>query len=446
MSFEVGDTIGDYQIVGLLGKGGMGHVYRVRNAISDHVDALKVISPGVAASSELADRFLREIKVHASLDHPNIAAFRTALRVDNLVMMVMELVEGVNLEERLRQGPVAVAEATGYIDQVLSALAFAHERGVIHRDIKPANLILTSTGQVKITDFGIAHLVGDPRLTATGMALGSLYYMCPEQVKSQPVDARSDLYSLGITFYEMTTGQRPIRGDGEYEILTAHLLRAPTPPAEVNPAIPGALSAMIMKALEKEPADRYQSAYEFRLALRSLGVAPGGSGTGSGVGTGSGTQRGSGAVPLPFDAEVLAGIEAKLAPTLGPVARQLVRRTARHSATLTELCRSLAEQIPSDADRAAFLKACEPRIGSGSGSTPAVVQTPTPGTVMRPLVLDTALIQSAKEKLAPLIGPIAGVLVDRTARKSRSKQEFFDKLAAEIASEPDRRAFLASWR
>ncbi len=416
MRFQPGDTIGDYQIVGLLGKGGMGNVYRVRNLISDHIDALKIISPGVTESNDLAERFLREIKLHASLDHPNIAAFRTALNVNNLVVMVMELVEGINLEERLRQGPMPVAESIACADQVLSALAFAHERGIIHRDIKPANIILTPAGLVKITDFGIAQSAADPRLTATGMAVGSLYYMCPEQVASKPVDARSDIYSLGATFYEMLTGQRPIRGEAEYEILTAHLLRVPTPPAELNPAIPAALSAVVMKSLEKNPAARFQSAHQFRQALRTLGEPD--------------ASSDPAAAPPPFEPAVLAEAESRLAPLLGPIARQLVRRTARRCSTSTELYRALADQIPSETDRRAFLKAFEHK--SGTGTTTAAV-------------LDPALLQRAREKLAPLIGPIAGVLVDRTARKARSREEFLNTLANEIASESDRRAFLASW-
>lgn len=175
MTFQIGDTIGDYQIVDVLGRGGMGKVFRVRNLISDRLDALKIIAPDLGDNPELADRFLREIKVHASLDHPNIAALRTALRVGNQIAMVMELVEGMDLDEKLRQGPLPVRKAVDTVDQVLSALAFAHGRGIVHRDIKPPNIIVTPAGLVKLTDFGIAQTVGDPRLTATGMALGSLF-------------------------------------------------------------------------------------------------------------------------------------------------------------------------------------------------------------------------------------------------------------------------------
>ena len=156
MSFQVGDTVGDYQIIGLLGAGGMGRVYKVKNAISDRIDALKVLLPNLADDQELADRFTREIKVLASLNHPNIAGLRTAFRLENQLLMVMEFVEGTTLEERIKAGPVPIVDAIGYITQVLAALGYAHKRGVIHRDIKPANMMLTADNVIKLMDFGIA--------------------------------------------------------------------------------------------------------------------------------------------------------------------------------------------------------------------------------------------------------------------------------------------------
>jgi len=419
MNFQIGDIIGDYRIVDVLGRGGMGKIFRVRNLISDRVDALKIVAPDLGANAELADRFVREIKVHASLEHPNIAALRTALRVGDQFAMVMELVEGMDLEEKLRQGPIEARAAVDLVDQVLSALAFAHAHGVTHRDIKPANIIVTPAGVVKLTDFGIAQSAGDPRLTATGMALGSLYYMSPEQVSAGAVDGRADIYSLGVTFYHMVTGRRPFDGDNGPAILAAQIMRMPTPPAEVNPDVPAAISAMIMRALEKEPARRFQTAGEWQAVLR--GAASGG---------------GSAAVPALFDAAALARIESDLAAAVGPIARQLVLRAAQHSSNMAELCRALAEQIPGSDDRRAFLRAHEIKEDTAS-------RTPVPGAAS---VLDPSLLQLAKEKLAPYIGPIAGVVVNRTSRRTRTREEFFDALAAEIASEADRKKFLASFR
>jgi len=154
MNLEIGSIVGDYQVVGILGAGGMGQVYKVRNVISDRVEAMKVLLPDLVNQPDLADRFLREIKVQGSLEHPNIAALHTAVRVDNQLLMLMEFVEGVTLDQKLKDGPLPAAEAVNYIMQVLSALDYAHARGVVHRDIKPANMMLTSGGVVKLMDFG----------------------------------------------------------------------------------------------------------------------------------------------------------------------------------------------------------------------------------------------------------------------------------------------------
>ncbi len=271
MSLEIGSRVGDYEITGVLGAGGMGRVYKVRNIISDRVDAMKVLLPDLEHDSDLADRFQREIKVQASLEHPNIAALRTALRLDNQLLMIMELVEGVTLEGRLRSGAIPVREAIEYISEVLSALAYAHSRGVVHRDIKPANMMLTRQGIIKLMDFGIAKHAADSKLTMTGTTVGSLYYMSPEQIKGLPnVDARSDLYSVGVSLYEMVTGKRPFEGDSQFAIMAAHQEKTPVPPIAVDPTLPSLLNDVILMAIAKDPANRFQSADAFRAALGSV--------------------------------------------------------------------------------------------------------------------------------------------------------------------------------
>jgi serine/threonine-protein kinase len=273
----IGTRKGDYQILDVLGVGGMGKVYRVRNVLSDRIEAMKVLLPNLADQKDLADRFLREIKVLASLSHPNIAALRTALTIDNQLVMIMEYLEGTTLSVRVGQGPIPLGEGLNYISQVLSALSYAHRQQVIHRDIKPSNMMLTPEGVVKLMDFGIARSGPDMGLTMTGTTLGSLSYMSPEQVKCAPVDARSDLYSVGVSLYEMATGQRPFQADSHFSILQAHLRELPKPPVEVNPDLPEAVSRIILKAMEKDPAQRFQSADDFldavQAAARELGVA-----------------------------------------------------------------------------------------------------------------------------------------------------------------------------
>jgi eukaryotic-like serine/threonine-protein kinase len=273
MNLEVGSTIGDYQVIGILGAGGMGQVYQVRNLISDRVEAMKVLLPDLAQNAELADRFLREIKVHASLEHPNIAMLHSAVRVDNQLLMLMEFVEGITLEQKLKNGPLPVAEAVEYTRQALAALDYAHTRGVIHRDIKPANMMLTSGGVVKLMDFGIAKSATDRRLTMTGTTIGSLYYMSPEQIRGEAsLDGRSDLYSVGVSLYELVTGRHPFDGDSQFAIMSAHLEKNPVPPIELDPKLPSALNEVILMSVLKDPSARFQTAGAFRNALGSVVV------------------------------------------------------------------------------------------------------------------------------------------------------------------------------
>jgi serine/threonine-protein kinase len=273
---NIGQRIGDYEIVEVLGTGGMGEVYKVRNVLSERLEAMKVLLPNLAGSPELAERFLREIKLQASLDHPNIAKLYTAFRDSNRLLMVMEFVEGQAIDKLIASGPLKTRDAVEYAGQVLAALAYAHGRGVTHRDIKPANLMRTPSGTIKLLDFGIAHMKKDPKLTQTGTTLGSLYYIAPELIQGAEPDARCDIYSLGVVLYEMVTGRKPFPGDNQYSIMAAHMEGAPVAPSHVAPWMPGPLNEVILKAIAKDPAHRFQTAEAFKSALEDAAkVAPG---------------------------------------------------------------------------------------------------------------------------------------------------------------------------
>ncbi len=274
MAFEVGQIAADYEILGLLGKGGMGRVYRVRNVISNRVEAMKVLLADVAAEAELGDRFIGEIRTLARLDHPNIAKFQTAFKFENQLVMLMELVEGSTLSERGKEGAVPLNETLSYASQTLAALSYAHQNGVIHRDIKPSNIMVTPHGIVKLMDFGIAKSTFEPLLTRPGTTMGSMLYMSPEQVRGMTVDARSDIYSVGVLLYELTAGRRPFEADNTYAILEAQLNATPQPPIELNQALPKPLNDIIMTALAKEPMQRFQTADAFRNALESVRGRP----------------------------------------------------------------------------------------------------------------------------------------------------------------------------
>jgi serine/threonine-protein kinase len=299
--------------------------------------------------------------------------------------MIMELVEGSSLDEKLRGGRLNPLYALDCTCQVLAALSYAHRLGVIHRDIKPANILITSSGVVKLTDFGIASKAGDPKLTAPGTALGSLYYMSPEQLKAEPLDVRSDLYSLGATLYECVTGRHPFQGDSFYAIMRGHLDEKPLPPIRLSADIPEGLSRIIEKALEKAPDHRFQSAEDFRNALVELQsqLAPAPSGlrlvtpppvpvyTAPGpaaipaadfvetapapaVPATAGALRASQPVK-PLGEPDLEKLKKDLAVYIGPMARIIVARAAKRSGSLRQLYESVAAEIPSPADREKFL-------------------------------------------------------------------------------------------
>src|SRR5215469_14322524 len=246
MAVCIGDVLGDYKILDVLGRGGMGQVFRVRNLFSDRLEAMKVVLPN-ASAEDASERFLGEIRLLSTLNHPAICRLLTAFRAQEQICMVMELAEGVPLTSKLRDGAVAMQRAIYWFDQILGALVYAHGRGVVHRDVKPDNIIISLDDVAKLTDFGIARAAGASNLTSTGIALGTLYYVSPEQVNYGLSDARSDLYSMGITIYETLTGQRPINGDTAFTIMNAQLNHIPVPPIELNPDLPPALSQLVMK-------------------------------------------------------------------------------------------------------------------------------------------------------------------------------------------------------
>ena len=271
MGEETTKLMGDYEILGVLGAGGMGRVYKVRNVITDRIEAMKVLLPDLEGQEEVAARFLREIKLLAALNHPNIASLHTALTINNQLVMIMEYVEGTTLSSRLTNGAIPVSDALNYTDQVLNALNYAHQQRVIHRDIKPANMMLTPEGVVKLMDFGIARTDQEPaKLTAPGTTLGSINYMSPEQVKGASIDERSDLYSVGISLYEMVTGEKPFHGDSNFSIMAAHIQQTPTPPVQLQPHLPNGLNEIILTSIAKTPEERFQSADAFRNAIKSI--------------------------------------------------------------------------------------------------------------------------------------------------------------------------------
>jgi serine/threonine protein kinase len=381
-AFETGDKIGDYDVLAPLGAGGMGSVYKVRHAISQRVEALKVILPNASATPEMEERFLREIRLQAKLEHPHIASLHNAFRIQDQLVMVMEYVEGVSLREKLRSSGITLGQALEYGAQVLGALGYAHGHGVIHRDVKPSNVMIGPHGAVKLLDFGLAassttggeETVGsqDVELTRPGTMLGSPHYISPEQARGERADARSDLYSTGAMLYEMVAGQPPFEAGGSggaYAIIAAHLHQAPRSPSDLNPQVPAALARIILHALAKSPSERFSSAEEFLAALDAIRLND----TATVVAENRQTMADEGpTVALESEAPVysaadLERVSKDLATYIGPIANILVRRAAPGSRTLNDLYQTLAQEISSAGKREEFLGGLT-RSGAGTPS------------------------------------------------------------------------------
>ncbi len=370
MALTPGQNVGDYEVLTPLGHGGIGEVYKVRHVISQRTEALKLLRSD-RDGVELSERFLREIRVLASLSHPHIAQLHTAFQLRDQVAMVMEYVEGQDLQMKMRSPwPRRPVEGIDYVRQVLAALEYAHAQGVIHRDIKPSNIVITPNGEAKLLDFGLAFSTADASSTRPGHVLGTLHYMSPEQVRGERVDARADLYATGAMLYEILTGRTPYSGT-DYEIMRGHVNTAPRPPAEVNPALPLTLCATIMKAMEKDPAMRYQTAAEFAAELSDFSyeeaqtiaqlsiVAPTiPSLTPSGKpASGSGTPRPSSDAKRPSNIQPseLDSVSRELAAFIGPIAKLVVKRAADRCSSVDELYAVVAGEIDTEKDRARFL-------------------------------------------------------------------------------------------
>src|SRR6476661_1526077 len=268
MQLNVGEKLGPYEITGLIGKGGMGEVYRGTDTRLGRPVAIKV------SSREFNDRFEREAKAISALNHPNICTlYDIGTTADAPGYLVMEFVEGEMLSKVIEKGPLPLDKALSYAVQIVDALAAAHAKGVIHRDLKPGNIIITKHG-VKVLDFGLAKLsterissdsassidtMTEP-ITRAGAVLGTLYYMAPEQVEGRETDERSDIFSFGVVFYEMITGQRPFTGDTQAAVLASVLKEQQPPMSQWQPAVPRQLDRVVRKCLEKRPDDRWHSA------------------------------------------------------------------------------------------------------------------------------------------------------------------------------------------
>lgn len=269
----IGQKIYNYEINALLGKGGMGTVYRATDTMLGREVALKMLLPQLTIQPQFLERFKKEARVLAQLLHVNIAVIYNFLEQDNNHFMVMEFVEGANLEDLVKKYKLLPWQfVVPVFVQALEGLHHAHKKNIFHRDIKPANLMLTPDGTVKLMDFGIAKIAGEQKMTQVNKIIGTIEYMAPELIQGQDASASSDIYAMGLTLYEVLTGQLPFENDTDYNMMQAILNKRVTPPdraslSAASSAIPKALSDIVMKALEKKAVNRYVDARAFQQAL-----------------------------------------------------------------------------------------------------------------------------------------------------------------------------------
>jgi serine/threonine protein kinase len=264
----IGKVIGNYKIVEKIGEGGMGAVFRGLDTMLEREVAIKMLKPELASQPEVLERFRTEAVTLAKLNHPNIATLYSFLRDGEDYFMVMEFVRGQTLDELIRRfGAMMVERAVPLFCQALDGIDHAHRMGIIHRDIKPANMMLTESGSIKVMDFGIARVLGSARMTRQGNVVGTIEYMSPEAVRGLEVDARSDVYSLGILLYELLTGRVPFDSTSEFEMMKMQVEQAPQPPRTFTANIPLEIEQAIMRALAKKAQARFQTSGEFRATL-----------------------------------------------------------------------------------------------------------------------------------------------------------------------------------
>jgi tRNA A-37 threonylcarbamoyl transferase component Bud32 len=478
------ENLGKYRIDGILGKGAMGVVYKAFDPYIERVVALKTIRKELFSDNqqeELIGRFKNEAQAAGRLHHPNIVMVYDYGEDSESAYIAMEFVEGTPLNNLMTPSkPTELARVTAWMGDLLLALEYAHSRGVVHRDVKPANLLITSTAQVKVSDFGIARIESST-LTQTGSMVGTPSYMSPEQFRGEIVDGRSDVFSAGILLYQLLTGVRPFVGSAStvmQQILNEH----PAPPSQLLPALGTAYDRVLERAMAKAPDDRFPSARAFHDALMAavhggadaaahadddrtvlaaglapLSAAPQNSGPATATGTSSVTMT-------PWKLEALPELEAILSRQIGPMAKLLLKKAAAKAEGIDELCELLLPHIPSELGRVQFqqsvllVKRKLAANGTGSGvdslpafAAPAAVRTAirtgvvAPGrfAASTPAPYDDAFADAAMQRLMVFIGPIARVVAKRAARQTADRTEFLRLLAAHIEALPERARFLA---
>jgi serine/threonine protein kinase len=449
------EKIGKYVVQSVLGKGAMGVVYKAFDPGIERVVAIKtvrkdLVDPDLAV--QVMARFQNEAKAAGRLLHPNIVSVYEYGEDEVNAFIAMEYVEGTGLREYLnRKATFDIGQIVAIVSQLLLALDFAHERGVVHRDVKPANLILTTGGALKVADFGIAR-IDTSNLTNAGMVMGTPSYMSPEQCQGKEIDRRSDLFSAGVVLYELLTGEKPFAGSIE-AIAFKICYEDPRPPSEVSRLdISPALDAIVATALAKEPTARFQNAKAFNRALR-LALDPE---INIKREAQEATEINLAAVTLQahaapvWDDTTLHTIERQLANFVGPMARVMIKKAAAKSRDTAELYALLSDSISDPEVRKQFLDGVQRATAERSGANQT--STEVRGTMppqLRSLSgdqnalapLDPGFVEETTARLAVYLGPIARVVARKAAKGAANRRQFVQLVAGHLGTQ-ERGAFL----
>ncbi len=463
------ERFGKYPITGVLGKGAMGIVYKAFDPDIRRQVAVKTIRKELmeddAKAGSMAARFRHEAQAAGRLSHPGIVGVYEYGEDQKYAYIAMEYVEGSSLREYFtRKVPFSEKDAISLMSQLLDALGHAHEQKVWHRDIKPANLIVTSTGRLKIADFGIARIESS-QLTQHGLLMGTPGYMAPEQYMGTPADHRADLFAAGVVMYQLLTGDSPFSGAAE-AVMFKICHEEPVPASKKDPARCWPhYDLLLATALAKKPERRFHSAAAFREAVLSAFARPVSNAiseetvisqvtrpmvgsevvsarTASGATVPSTAPPPTTAAPSQWDASLLTQVETQLARYMGPVAKVMVRRAARDSTELAQLVETLAAELPTASDRQAFSGAVLGR-GTVAATGVAARTTGTPAGAATALPAVTPeYAERATKLLTTHLGPIARVVVKRAGAQARDRGSFDALLAASVEDESSRAAFM----
>jgi len=450
--------IGKYRLDAILGRGAMGVVYRAFDPLIERTLALKTVQHRLGdadGAEELLRRFRTEAQAAGRLMHPNIVAVHEYGEASDLAYIAMEFVDGRPLSELCGQQACALPQVLAWMRDLLAALAYSHAHGVVHRDIKPANLLVTRDGRIKVGDFGIARIESST-LTQTGAMLGTPSYMSPEQFRGEAIDSRSDLFSAGVVLYQLLTGQRPFSGSTA-AVMQQVLTHSPAPPSRLNPLLPAALDAVVMRALAKTPEARFADAAAFLQALQEA-AATGPDADATVLLAAPPVLPASAAEPsrhgltadlTAWKLAVLPQLEALLTAQIGPLARLLLRRIAADAPDFSTLGERLLEQIPSPAARADFatsLAALGQELENAPQSVDGPLQPPPETANVAPAPLDAAFGSALARLLAMEIGPIAAIVVKRALPRAADRTALVELVAGQIEAPAAHARFLDAAR